>query len=125
MKNFERFFFPALELLLDCGLMSIESRLPKRGLNIKDLVLPHPDAEIEIEQQNPTTIIDPSAQPERRMDPVSLAFERLPTTGPVNCDVLRAKVPGGWLIICEYQNGTGTFQGFPLLLPDPSYQWCT
>ena len=112
-------------LLLDCGLMSIESRLPKEDLNIKDLVLPRPDAETEIEQQNPTTTADPSAQPESRMHPVSLTFERVITTGPVNCDVLRAKVPGGWLIICEYQNGTGAFQGFPLLLPDPSYQWGT
>src|ERR1035441_9346954 len=41
-----------------------------------------------------------------------------PSRGLSTCDVFRAKVPGGWLVVYEYQNEDGFYQGHPLFYPD-------
>ena len=116
-----------LAVLLDSGLMSIETHLPKEEatINIKDLLMPAPHAEPAFEEpKRETNSADKPKDPTCTIS-ATVAFERVCTTGLSNCDIFRANVPGGWLVVCEYQHQSGFYQGQILFYPDRSHEWNT
>jgi hypothetical protein len=54
--------------------------------------------------------------------PVMLRWQRLETEGGPR-SVLRAKVPGGWLIWCDdYSSSEAGYSGLTFM-PDPTHEW--